>query len=72
MIASNCDLGATGVFFLWAHLPDNGGVCDLLTLVVWDVTEQDDIECVSTHYLLALDICSNSHYLAKSPYLIEA
>ena len=48
MIAYDCDSSAIGVFFLWEHLADNRGVCDILTLVVWDVVEQDDMEGVST------------------------
>ena len=34
VIDSNCDSGVIGVFFLWAHLTDNRGVCDILTSVL--------------------------------------
>ena len=71
VIVSNCDLGLTGVFFLWVHLSENGGVRDLLMLFMWDVVKQDDMEGVSTHYLLDLAIWFNFHSLEKSPNLIE-
>ena len=34
VIDSNCNSGVIGVFFLWAHLTDNRGVCDILTSVL--------------------------------------
>ena len=69
-IASDYDSGEIGVFFFGEHLSDNGCVCDILTLVMWVVVKQDEMEGVSTRHLLDLDILSNSHYFAESPHFI--